>query len=359
MRRGVGILAILVIIILLGIGGAFLFYNSMLKPVSKEDEKVEITIEEGTTTVGIGEILKQNDLIKNELAYKIYVSLNKINDMKAGSFELNKNMSLSEIVDALVSGDKTANKTINITFLEGKNMRWIAKTIAEKTTNTEENVFETLSDESYLNELIQKYWFITEDIKNKDIYYSLEGYIFPDTYNFKDETVSVQDIFNTMLDEMESNLEPYKTEMQNSGLSVHKLLTVASIVELESSNKEDRGGVSSVIYNRIKYNMAIGSDVTTYYAIKVDMSERDLKNSELNSSNGYNTRGPNMGGKLPIGPICTVSKSSIEAALHPDDTKYLYFVADKNGKVYFANSNEEHQQNVKKLKNSGLWYSFE
>ena len=359
MRRGIGIVAILVIIILLGIGGAFLFYTSMLKPVSKEDEKIDVTIEEGTTTVGIGEILKSNDLIKNELVYKIYVSLNKINDMKAGSYELSKKMSLREIVDALVSGENTANKTINITFLEGKNMRWIAKTIAEKTTNTEENVFETLSDESYLNELIQKYWFITEDIKNKDIYYSLEGYIFPDTYNFKDETVSVQDIFNTMLDEMESNLEPYKTEMQNSGLSVHKLLTVASIVELESSNKEDRGGVSSVIYNRIKYNMAIGSDVTTYYAIKVDMSERDLKNSELNSSNGYNTRGPNMGGKLPIGPICTVSKSSIEAALHPDDTKYLYFVADKNGKVYFANSNEEHQQNVKKLKNSGLWYSFE
>ena len=359
MKKAIIIAIITIVLILIGILGATFFYTNMMEPVNRNGEEVKINIAEGTTSIGIGEILKQNDLIKNETVFKMYVKMNNINDMKAGNYILNKNMSVSEIVETLVEGPDKDHKTIDITFLEGKNMRWIAKTIQEKTNNTEEDVYNTLSDVNYLNELIQKYWFITEDIKNDQIYYSLEGYLFPDTYNFKNENISVQEIFNTMIDEMETNLKPYKEEIQGSGLSVHKLLTVASIAELEAGIKDDRAGVASVIYNRIKYKMALGSDVTTYYSIKVDMSERDLKQSELDSNNPYNTRGPNMQGKLPVGPICMVSKDSITAALHPDETEYLYFVADKNGKIYFAKSNQEHQQNIQKIKKSGLWFDYE
>ena len=103
----------------------------------------------------------------------------------------------------------------------------------------------------------------------------------------------------------------------------------------------------AVIYNRLDKNMAIQSDVTTYYAIKVNMGDRDLYQSEINLSNPYNTRGPNMEGKLPIAPIASVGRDSIEAAIEPNNTDYLFFVADKTGKLYFTKTNDEHNRIIK------------
>ena len=104
--------------------------------------------------------------------------------------------------------------------------------------------------------------------------------------------------------------------------------------------------------------MSLGSDVTTYYAMQVDMGERNLYSSELKTSNPYNTRGPNMNGKLPIGPIANPSEESIKAALNPSQTNYLYFVADSNGKIYFAKTYQEHQNIIKELQKQGLWYEY-
>jgi UPF0755 protein len=127
---------------------------------------------------------------------------------------------------------------------------------------------------------------------------------------------------------------------------------------MESMNDEGRKDVSSVIYNRLNQGMAIQSDVTTYYAFKVDMGERDLYQKELDKYNPYNTRGPNMEGKLPIGPISSVSKTSIEAAIEPNNTDYLFFVADKSGKVYFSKTVAEHNQIIRELKTKGLWFEY-
>ena len=162
-----------------------------------------------------------------------------------------------------------------------------------------------------------------------------------------------------MLDQMEKKLETYKSQVQAQNISMHKILTMASIVELEASNENDRADVAAVFYNRLKYNMTLGSDVTTYYSIKVDMSERDLKSSELSAANAYNTRSASMAGKIPVGPICSVSLNAIDAAINPKQTEYLYFVADKNGKVYYAKTDKEHQENIKKLKESGNWYTYD
>ena len=104
--------------------------------------------------------------------------------------------------------------------------------------------------------------------------------------------------------------------------------------------------------------MSLGSDVTAYYAFKVDMGERDLYAKELNTENPYNTRGPNMEGKLPVGPICSPSREAINAAINYTDTDNLYFVADKNKKVYFTKTYEEHTNLIKQLKSDGLWYEY-
>ncbi len=351
-------LVIIVLIIVLAIGGAIFYYNDSLRPVSANSEKVVVEIGKGMVASQIADTLESKGLIKNAITFKIYSKLNKVSGMQAGTYKLDKNMSVEEIIDAIQKGSDYYPDSLDITFLEGKNMRWIAKTIADKTNNTENDVFEKLEDKQYIKSLISKYWFLTDEIEDKNIYYPLEGYLFPDTYNFASKDVTVEQIFKTMLDQMEAKLAKYKARIEEAGTSVHKLLTLASITELEAAKAEDRAGVAGVIYNRLRNNMAIGSDVTTYYAIKVDMSERDLYQSELDRYNPYNTRGPRMEGKLPIGPIASVGIESIEAAFEPEEHDYLYFVADKNGKVYFAKDIQGHNQNIEKLKTQGLWYNY-
>ena len=162
-----------------------------------------------------------------------------------------------------------------------------------------------------------------------------------------------------MLDKMDKILSKYKNVKTLEQYSIHDILTMASIVELEGNNATNRAKIARVIYNRLASNMSLGSDVTTYYAIKVDISERDLYAKEINTYNAYNTRGPNMEGKLPVGPIACVSEESIKAVLSPASGSYLYFVSDKNGEIYFSNTYEEHQQTIANLRKKGLWYEYD
>lgn len=332
-----------------------IWYNTSLGAVSKESSKVEIEIPIGSGSSTIGSILKQNKLIKNELAFKLYVKLNDVEGLQAGKYSIDKSWDVPTILEFLKTG-KVMKDQVIITFVEGKNIRWIANKIEECTNNTQEDVFHLLKDEEYIQSIIEEYSFITDEIKNKDIYYPLEGYLFPDTYYFNGKDITVKEIFKSMLDKMESVLLNIKAK---EGLTTHELLTMASVVELEGKNKEARKDIASVFYNRIAKNISLGSDVTTYYAYGIDMGDRDLKKSELNSYNPYNTRGPKMAGKLPVGPIASPSLSSIQAAAEPNDTEYLFFVADKNGKVYFTRSNFEHEQMISNLKKQGLWFVYE
>jgi len=349
----VAIIAILVIIISFTI-----WYFSSISRVNKNEEEIEVTIPLGTGSSTIADILKENKLIKSKTAFKIYVKINKVSDFQAGTYYLKQNMNVKEITEMLKTGIMHDPNQLNITYLEGKNFRWLASKIAEVTNNKEDDVIKLLEDEEYINSLIEKYWFLTEEIKDKNIYYSLEGYLFPDTYAIENKDAKIEDIFEKMLNRMEDILDEYKEEIEDSKYSVHEILTIASIIETESMSNEGRKDVSSVIYNRLNNGMPIQSDVTTYYAVKVDMGERDLYQKELDTYNPYNTRGPNMEGKLPIGPISSVSKNSIEAALNPSNTDYIFFVADKNGKLYFTKTVSEHNNIVNKLKSQGLWYEY-
>ena len=350
---------IVILAIVLIIGGMFIWYFSSISRINNSDESIEISIPLGTGKSEIANILKENKIIKNKLAFKLYVKLNNITDFQAGTYYLKQNMNLKEITDELKTGIVQDPNQIKITYLEGKNIRWLASKIEELTNNKEEDLYNALKDEEYLDSLIEKYWFLTDDIKNEDIYYSLEGYLFPDTYILENEDAKIEDILEKMLDRMEDILEEYKDKIEEKEYKVHKILTLASIIEMESKSDEGRKDVASVIYNRIKRGMAIQSDVTTYYAAKVDVGERDLYQKELNTYNPYNTRGPGMEGKLPVGPISSVGKKSIEAALNPNETDYLFFVADKNGKLYFTKTVEEHNNIVSKLRDEGLWYDYE
>lgn len=360
-KKGFIILGIIFLLILITIIASIIWYQVQIKEpkvAGSENAEIVVEIKSGASTVDILSLLEENNVIKNKFAAKIYISLHEVKSLQAGKYAFTGSETLPEVLNILASG-KVMDETVTITFLEGKNMRYIAATIAENTNNTTNDVYELLEDDDYILSIIDKYWFLTEDIQNTSIYYPLEGYLYPDTYSFENKEVDVKTIFEKMLDQMDKVLTKNKAKIDSSNYSVHEILTMASIVELEGNNAENRPKIASVIYNRLATNMSLGSDVTTYYAIRVDMGERDLYAKEINTYNAYNTRGPNMEGKLPVGPIANPSAESIEAVLNPDEDSYLYFVADKNGEIYFSSTYEEHQQTIDTLRKKGLWYEYE
>ena len=129
---------------------------------------------------------------------------------------------------------------------------------------------------------------------------------------------------------------------------------MASIVELEGTNTENRKQIVGVFENRLASNMNLGSDVTTYYALQHPMTS-DLTAAQFATVNPYNTRSTTMMGKMPIGPICNPSDSSIEASVNSTKNNYYYFVADKYGKIYFTSTNAEHVAKVREIKEKGDW----
>lgn len=346
---------ILIIITIILIIGCIYFYG--IGSVSNKSKEIPLVIESGDTYTSISKVLKENNLIKSELFYKIYIKIVKPDNLQAGIYSLNQNMDVKKLVKTLSEGTTSSNNLINITFKEGINIRKLVSLITKNTNIKEEEIYTLLKDQNYLNEIINKYWFIDDSIKNDKIYYSLEGYLFPDTYEIN-KNGSAKDIFKAMLDNMNNKLEPFKETIQNSKYSVHELLTLASIVEMEAANSNDRYGVAGVFYNRLNVGWSLGSDVTTYYGVKVDVSERDLYIKEINEYNAYNTRHAKMAGKLPVGPICLPSLESIKAVINPTKHNYYYFVADKNKKTYFSVTDSQHVAKVAELKRDGLWYQY-
>lgn len=363
-KKGVLICLICLIIIILGIiGGGYYYYNDSLKPVAtkksnkgKTFEDQTFVVEKGMSSKAVLNKLYKEGLIQDKNTTYIYLKLHKNVNFKAGSYVLNKSMSFEEILD-IIDGGKVIDDSLTIRFIPGKRLTTYAKQISEVYGYSEDEILNLWNDKEYLQELIDKYWFLTDEILNDRLYYALEGYLCPDTYQFAKDA-SIKDITEKMLDETGKQLSNYKTDIEKSRFTIHEMLTMASIVELEGSNSDDRKGVAGVFYNRLDDGWSLGSDVTTYYGAKVEMAERDLWQWEIEQANDYNTRHPSMAGKLPIGPICNPSLKSVEASIEPEKHDYYYFVADKNGKTYFNYTNAEHQATINKLKNEGLWYVY-
>ncbi len=348
-------IAIFVLIFSIIIFGVALFHYN-LSGVSSSDELKEVVIEPGNIS-SIADTLYQEHLIKSKFIFKIYVYLTNHKNMKAATYFLSENMGVKKIVKLLEEGVGSNSNQISITFKEGINMRTIAKEIANATNRTEEEVYSTLNDTEYLKTLINQYWFLESDILNENIYYSLEGYLYPNTYYFSSKDVTVKEILEIMLEETAKQLDAYKEEITSQSRSFHEVLTLASIVELEGVTLDDRKKIVGVFLNRLNANMNLGSDVTTYYGEKINMGDRDLTKEEINKCNNYNTRCANFV-QLPVSPICNPSIESIIAVLEPTESDYYYFVADKNKKIYFSKTIGEHNNKINQLIADGLWYEY-
>ena len=343
-------LLLLIIVLILIILGIYQYETSAVS--SNTDPKI-ITVDEGDNYFTIASKLKKQNLIRSETFYKIYLKFAKPASLITGNYELNEAMSVPEIVKILSDENTQRDSTIKITFREGLNIRQMAKIVEEKTGISSNEFINKMADKAYLQSLQQNYWFLSDEIYNSEIYYPLEGYLFPDTYHFEPNELNVDSIVRKILDNTANKLEPFKTQLTTGNYTTHQILTIASIVELEAVTDSDRATVAGVLYNRLNNGWSLGSDVTTYYASKKAMTDK-LTQKDLTACNGYNTRCTSMKG-LPVGPIDNPSLSSIKATLEPNQTDYYYFVADVNKKVYFTKNAQEHDKIIAKLKDEGKW----
>ena len=350
------VIFLILIIVSIFVIGIF-WYKNGLKHKKGIDDKTYFEIKENSTIKDLGETLKEKGIIRSEKAFNIYTKLNNFNLINIGRYEAKKEQNLGEILDMVKNG-KIYDSSINIRIPEGITIEDLAKKVAKETKISEQEMLDTLRDKEYIQSLCEKYWFMDEkEIFKKGLREPLEGYIFPDTYKFDKETINPKQIIEMSLIEMDKVLTEQKARIKEMTFNVHDILTLASIIEKETTQNSDRQEVAGLFINRLNLNMSLGSDPTAHYEFKVPFT-KELSMKEINTKGKYNTRGPEMEGKLPIGPIATVSKSSINSVLYYKKTDNVYFVSDKNGKIYFTKTLEEHEALVKKLKENNMWHTY-
>jgi UPF0755 protein len=341
-RKIVFIISIVLFLIVGGtVTGGYFYIKGALKPVDPSNNKekvVEIPI--GSSVTGIAQILEDNGIIKDAKVFKYYVKFKNEAGFMAGEYALTPAMTFPEIIESLKTGKIMEEVVFKITIPEGKQLKEIATIIGEKTEHDGEEVFAQLNDEEFIRKLMQKYPnLLTEEIFNEDIKYPLEGYLFPATYPYYKEKPTVEEIVSVMLDKTEEIIEEYTGPMVEMEYTPHQLLTMASLIEEEATEQVERDQIASVFYNRIDIGMPLQTDPTVLYA-QGEHKEKVLK-KDLQVNDPYNTY--QITGLTP-GPIANAGVSSIEAALHPAETDYLYFLATGEGEVLFSKTLEEHNQ---------------
>lgn len=335
------VLFLLMMLLLFIIVVVFFYYNNSLKPVASPEngQSITVTIPNGASSREIGEILEDNNIIRNKNIFRIYSKINKLDSKyKAGTYEINNSLSVKEISEILLSG-KGFRETIRFTIPEGYEIRMIIDKLVELGLGEREEY------EKILNEADFDYDFLA-DIDRQEA--KLEGYLFPDTYEvYKD--AEEKDIIDKMLKRFDEVFnDEYKKRAQELGMTIDEVVTLASIIEREAKTDEDRKLISSAFHNRLKNNMFLQSCATIQYILKERKEVLLYKDLEVQSP--YNTY-KNPG--LPPGPIASPGLKSIEAALYPADTDYLYFFAKKDGTHVFSRTFKEHIQLQNKYK-SGL-----
>jgi UPF0755 protein len=339
-RRIVLTITIVTLLILIFIGGGgYLYIKSALEPVDKDSKvqkKVEIPI--GSSVTGISQKLEASGIIKNAKVFKYYVKFKNEAGFMAGEYELSPSMEIPEIINRLKTGKVLQQAAFQLTIPEGKQLREIAQTIAKAVNKPEDEVFNQLNDRTFIQTLMGKYPdLLTTDILNPNIKYPLEGYLFPATYPFYKQDPTIEEMVTAMLDQTRKVTAAYLADSSDEELTVHQLLTMSSLIEEEATVKADRKDISSVFYNRIEQGMPLQTDPTVLYAQGKHKERVLYEDLEVDSPyNTYKHKG------LPPGPIANAGKDSIEAAMNPSDTKYLYFLATKEGDVVFTKTLDEH-----------------
>lgn len=327
---------IVLLLLLLVFAGCSEVKASLYDPVDPNDTKqVEIVVNEGMGSSELGSLLSEKRLVSNQLAFTTYLKENQLDgSIQAGTFHLSPSMSMKEIVDALTVS--TGAEAVQITIPEGYEVRQIVELLKEK---------EVLTDEKKFYEVLEKGEFNYDFLKGIDRSKHLEGFLFPDTYEFFKNS-SPEEIITKFLENFNSKFdENLRSRAKELNLNVEQAITLASIVEREAADPDERSIISGVFHNRLKEGMMLQSCATVQYILK----ERKpiLSYEDMAIESDYNTY---IKEGLPPAPIANPGLASIKAALFPADTTYKFFVLKGENETthYFAETFEEHEANIRK-----------
>ena len=327
-------------------------------PVDAQDTApVSFQVASGSSLTRVANNLESQGLIRSRTVFKYYADfLGYGQKIQAGEYQVNKAMSLRQIMELLTTGDGNPI-TRNITIIPG----WTAANIADYLTeqkiiaDPEEFLFLCRTGENF-----SAYYYIADVLQTANVsqrLYALEGYLAPDTYEIF-TAATPEEIIKKLLSQTEAVFkEEYHARAEALSMTMDQVITLASMIEKEAKTA-DFARVSAVFHNRLKLNMALGSDVTVKYVSGVQ--KMALSNEDLQVNSLYNTY-QHTG--LPLGPICSPSAAAIQAALYPDEQfvaeQYLYFCSKdpSTGELHFSRSLEEHIQAVSIY--APLWQAYD
>ena len=361
------LVTVLILLILLGAGGFFglRYAESALQPVDPSSKQyMTVQIPDGSNAQEIGSTLEKSGVIKNGLVFTLYVKYKNYNELKSGYYNLQKSMSVEDVIKELQKGGTPEPQEVtlaNLTIPEGYTLEQIAQTVGQlqgdfKEPLTAEAFLAKVQDETFIAQEVAKYPNLLESLPAKDsgVRYRLEGYLFPATYTIKENT-TVESLIDEMLAAMDKNLSSHYATIKEKNLTVNELLTIASLVEKEGAKTEDRKLIAGVFYNRLNLGMPLQSNIAILYAegkLGQNISLADDAAIDTSIDSPYNDY--TKVGLMP-GPVDSPSLDAIESSINQTKSDYLYFVANvQDGKVYYATTLEEHDRNVQEHINSKL-----
>ena len=363
-----GCLVTVLVLLVLVAGGGYFGYGYVqdsLKPVdASSKDYVTVQIPDGANVQEIGSTLEKSGLVKHGLIFSLYAKYYSHANLKSGYYNLKKSMSTDELIQELEKGgtpEAQAPVLANLTIPEGYTLEQIAQTVGQlqgefKEPLTAEAFLAKAQDETFISQLVSKYPNLLGSLPTKDsgVRYRLEGYLFPATYTIKDST-TVESLIDEMVAAMDKAMSPYYATIKEKNLTVNELLSIASLVEKEGAKTEDRKQIAGVFYNRLNVGMPLQSNIAILYAqgkLGQKISLADDAGIDTTIDSPYNVY-THLG--LMPGPVDSPSSDAIEASVNQTKSEYLYFVANvEDGKVYFATTKEEHDQNVAEHINSKL-----
>ena len=312
--------------------------------LNQEDRNVEIEVPEGATLSDVTRLLQENDIINHSAVFSLYAGLKGAGgNIQSGYYTFNCNMSYSQIIQALRYGYVELEVVNNVTFTEGMTVLDIANVLEENRVCTSESFLEALNTEEF------GYDFVDSIPASDTRYLKLEGYLFPDTYDFyvNENPVSV---INRFLNNFNSKVTAeMRTQAENLGLTLDQVITLASVIQAEAADSDQMYAISGIFHNRLNSDSLtmLQSDATRDYATNNISPFITDNQAMLDAYNTYVCNG------LPAGPICNPGLDAIRAALQPENNNYYYFVHDSEGNVYYASTYAEHLQNVERARSVG------
>ncbi|MBP1995692.1 UPF0755 protein [Paenibacillus eucommiae] len=341
-RKAIGITISLIVLILIGGGiGTALYISSALQPTASSDQEVRVKIPSGTGSAQIAKLLKDEGMIKDSTIFTIYLKMKKEGSrFQAGEYAMKPGMTFDQMIEQMNNGQTVKEEVFRVTIPEGYTIEQIADKLGEQTPWSADEFLQLMDNPEQFKSAA------AADLPDNELLkHRLEGYLFPETYEFKKGS-TVEDFIERALQELDKKLDTLPSDWQDRmkalNLNRHQMLTIASLIEREVVLDEERPLVAGVIYNRLNTNMKLQIDATVQYLF--DKFKERLYEKDLLVDSPYNTY-KNLG--LPPGPIASPSIASIKAALYPQETKYFFYLTKKDGTQghLFAETFEEHKKN--------------